>query len=91
MTDAKSARAAGEGAWALPLLTLVPVVALRYLTAPSTPWLVISWAFCALSAVLLAAGWVTFFRHGMRGPSAWVTCVLAHAALAVQVMWLVRN
>ncbi|MFB6614747.1 hypothetical protein ACIGFK_36380 [Streptomyces sp. NPDC085524] len=91
MTETKSARSAGEGTWVLPLLALAPAAAVRYLTEPSTPGLAISWVFCALSAIFLAAGWVTVFRHGMRGPSAWVTCVLAHAVLAVQVMWLVRN
>uniref|UniRef100_A0AAU2JPK9 Uncharacterized protein n=1 Tax=Streptomyces sp. NBC_00049 TaxID=2903617 RepID=A0AAU2JPK9_9ACTN len=93
MTDTTSARtrAASEGTWALPLLTLVPAAALRYFTEPSTPWIVISWVCCALAAAFLAAGWITVFRHGMRGPSAWFTCILAHAVLVTQVIWLVRN
>ncbi|MEU9303881.1 hypothetical protein [Streptomyces sp. NPDC048269] len=93
MTDTKSARprAAGESTWALPLLTLVPATAIRQFTDHSTPWLVISWVSCALSAVLLAAGWATVTRHGMRGPFSWAVCVFAHAVFAVQLIWLVRS
>ncbi|MFD7258464.1 hypothetical protein [Streptomyces sp. NPDC059874] len=89
-TDSRP-RAAGEGTWAIPLLTLAPAIAIRHFTDLSAPWPVIAWVFCALSAALLAAGWVTVARHGTRGRGAWFTCVLGHTALVVQALWLVRN
>lgn len=93
MTDTKSARplAAGEGTWALPLLTLAPAAAIRHFTGLSTPWLVAAWVFCALAAVLAAMGWATVFRHGMRATGAWVTCILVHVVLVVQIIWLIRH
>lgn len=94
MTDTKSAvrtRAVGESTWSLPLLALAPAAAISQFTDRSTPWLVISWVCCALSAVLLAAGWAAVSRHGMRGPGSWVMCILAHAVLAAQLIWLIRT
>ncbi|MGW0750023.1 hypothetical protein [Streptomyces sp. NPDC002587] len=93
MTDTKSARprAAGESTWALPLLALAPAAAIRQFTDHSTPWLVISWVCCGLSAVLLAVGWSTVIRHGMRGPFSWAACILAHTVFAVQLTWLIRS
>ncbi|WP_406402096.1 hypothetical protein OH805_23360 [Streptomyces sp. NBC_00879] len=89
MTDTKSPRTATEGAWALPLMVLVPLAAIRLLAEPSTPWLAISWVLCALSALLVAAGWATVFRRGTRGSAAWGTCILVHAVLAWQLIALV--
>ncbi|MEU9253908.1 hypothetical protein AB0D66_18880 [Streptomyces sp. NPDC048270] len=94
MTDTKSTartRAAGGGTWALPLLALAPAAAIDKFTDHATPWLVISWVCCALAAVLLAAGWSTVFRNGMRNAGSWATCILAHAVLAIQLIWLVRH
>ncbi|AWZ05669.1 MULTISPECIES: hypothetical protein [unclassified Streptomyces] len=100
MTDTTSDRhertrtgtGAGEAAWTLPLLSLAPVAAIRQFTGHSPTWLALAWAFCALSAVLLAAGWVTTIRRGpRRSPRAWVWCVLAHAIFAVQAIWLLRS
>ncbi|MEV7521565.1 hypothetical protein [Streptomyces sp. NPDC091371] len=94
MTDTKSARplAAGDGDWALPLLLLLPLVAIRQFADQSaTPWTVVSWVLCALSAVFLAVGWATVSRHGMRNLWAWVACVAAHVGLAVHIIRLVLN
>lgn len=92
MTDTTSAPEgdvrAGEAEWLLPVLILVPASAIRHFSDHSTPWLVISWACCALSAVVLALGWQTVIRHGMRNLWAWVTCALAHLFLATQMLWL---
>lgn len=82
---------AGESTWVLPLLVLAPAAAIRQFTEHSTPWLVTSWVFCVLSAVFLAVGWVTVLRHGVRSAGVWVTCALAHAVLAAQIIWLVWN
>lgn len=91
MTHTASSRTATEGTWALPLLTLAPLAAIRILTEPSTPWLAISWILCALSVILVSAGWVTTFRHGTRNLGAWGMCVLVHAVLAWQLIALVRR
>ncbi|MGR4884630.1 hypothetical protein ACIPUC_35200 [Streptomyces sp. LARHCF249] len=94
MTDTNSTartRASGGSTWALPLLALAPAAAINQFTDRSTPWLVISWVCCALSAVLLAAGWSTVFRHGMRGIGSWVMCILAHAVLVAQAMRLILS
>ncbi|MGR8008781.1 hypothetical protein [Streptomyces hypolithicus] len=95
MTDTKSPRADTEGTWALPLLTLAPLAVIRLLTELSTPWLVISWILCAVSAVMVAAGWATVFGHGARASGAlsgvWGMCILAHAVLVWQLIALVRQ
>ncbi|WP_328299843.1 hypothetical protein OG389_20060 [Streptomyces sp. NBC_00435] len=95
MTDTTSTHQgnarAGGAAWALPLLALAPAAAIRQFTDHSTPWLAISWAFCALSAALLAAGWVTTLRHGVRSGGAWIMCTLSHVVLAAHIIRLVRN
>lgn len=88
MTNTASSRTATEGTWVLPLLTLAPLAAIRFLTELSTPWLAISWILCAMSVILVSAGWVTAFRHGTRGPGAWGMCVLVHAVLAWQLIAL---
>ncbi|MFD9411076.1 hypothetical protein ACFWBN_29190 [Streptomyces sp. NPDC059989] len=84
-------RGAGEATWALPLLALAPSAALGLFAERATPWLAVSWVCCALSALLLVAGWTTVVRHGMRGPAAWGTCVLAHAVLVTQLISLLRG
>lgn len=91
MTETDSPRTATEGTWALPLLALTPLAAIGLLTEPSTPWLTLSWILFALAALLAAVGWVAAMRHGTRGPSAWGTCILAHAVLAWQLITLVRG
>ncbi|WP_055531681.1 hypothetical protein [Streptomyces graminilatus] len=91
MTGTKPLQAATEGTWALPLLALAPLTAIRLLAAPSTPWLTISWAIFALAVLLVAIGWTTVFRRGMREFAAWVTCVLVHAVLAWQFISLVQE
>ncbi|WP_432120804.1 hypothetical protein [Streptomyces sp. S1] len=94
MTDAASAhpRAAGEGTWVMPLLVLAPVAVVRLFIAElSAAWLVISVAFCVLSAGLLVAGWVTVSRHGMRGAAGWVTCLLAHLSFTALSIMLFRD
>ncbi|MFJ4006363.1 hypothetical protein ACIPWL_23335 [Streptomyces sp. NPDC090023] len=89
MTDTKSPRLATEGTWVLPLLALAPLAVLGLLTEHSQPWLAISWGLFALSALLMAAGWASVFRHGTRGTAAWGTCFLAHAVSAWQLISLV--
>ncbi len=91
MTDTKPPRTATEGTWALPLLTLAPLAAIRLLTELSTPWLVISWILFAVSALLVATGWATVFRRGTRTPGAWGMCILVHAVLVWQLIALVRR
>lgn len=93
MTDAKPPRdqAATEGTWAMPLLALAPAAAIRLFTGLSTPWFVMFLLFCALSAALLAAGWNAQLRHGTRGTGVWVTCVLAHLVLVIQILALFRG
>lgn len=91
MTDTKSPRPATGGSWALPLLALAPLAAIRFLAEPSTPWLTISWGLCVLSVLLVTAGWVTVFRHGERGSATWGPCILVHAVLAWQLTALVRQ
>lgn len=94
MTDPKSTTrtgTAGGSTWALPLLPLAPVAAINQFTDRSTPWLVISWVCCALSAVLVAAGWSAVSRHGMRTAGSWVMCILAHAVLVVQLIRLIQT
>ncbi|MEU6082764.1 hypothetical protein [Streptomyces sp. NPDC047108] len=91
MTDTSISRTATQGTWALPLLALAPLAAIRLLTELSTPWLAISWVFCILSVLLVAAAWTTVFRHGSRGIGTWGTCILVHAVLAWQLIALVRN
>ncbi|GAU69468.1 hypothetical protein SSP35_12_01160 [Streptomyces sp. NBRC 110611] len=91
MTDMKPSRAATEGTWIGPLLLLAPVVAIRLLAEPSTLWKALSWGFCGLSAVLVVVGWTAVVRHGMRGLSAWISCILVHALLAWQVIALVTQ
>ncbi|MGC5346976.1 hypothetical protein PZB75_29965 [Streptomyces sp. AM 4-1-1] len=91
MTVATSPRAATEGTWALPLLTLVPLAVITLLTELSTPWLVISWILCAVAALFIVVGWVSVFRHGMRGAGAWGMCILVHAVWAWQLITVVRH
>ncbi|GAA2955483.1 MULTISPECIES: hypothetical protein [Streptomyces] len=91
MTDTASPRTATEGTWALPLLALVPLALIGLFTEFPTPWLVISWVICAAVVLLAAAGWVTVFRHGMRGASAWAMCILVHAVLIWQLIVLTRQ
>lgn len=91
MTDSKPPRATTEGAWALPLLALAPLAAIRLLADPSTPWLTISWGIFTLSVLLVAIGWTTVFRRGMRGSAAWGTCILVHVVLVWQLISLVRQ
>lgn len=90
MPDTSTPRTATEGTWALPLLALAPVAAIRLLVEPSTPWMVISWVLLSVSALLVAVGWVTVFRHGVRTPGVWSMCILAHAVLAWQLIALMR-
>ncbi|MEV3932900.1 hypothetical protein [Streptomyces sp. NPDC049944] len=91
MTDTTSPRTATEGTWALPLLALAPLALIGLLTDLSTPWLVISWVLCAAVVLLMGAGWVTVFRHGMHGSGAWGMCVLVHAVLVWQLITLTRQ
>jgi len=84
-------QATGKTDWALPLLALVPAAALSVFTELSTPWLITSWAFVALSAVLVIAGWTTTIRRGTNGVRAWPTCLLTHTVLVAQVLLLVRG
>lgn len=91
MTNTTSSRTATEGTWALPLLMLAPLAAIRFLTELSTPWLTVSWILCATSVILASVGWVTAFQHGTRGPGAWGMCVLVHAVLAWQLIALARQ
>lgn len=88
MTDTTHTRTATEGTWALPLLTLVPLALITLLTELSTPWLVVSWILFGAVVLLVTVGWVTVFRHGMRGSSAWGMCVLVHAVLVWQLISL---
>ncbi|WP_075733971.1 hypothetical protein [Streptomyces acidiscabies] len=90
-TTPDTARGTGESSWVLPLLALVPAAALGFFTDLSAPWLALSWISVALSVILLAAGWVTVFRNGMRGVSAWGICVFAHAVILLQVIAVARN
>ncbi|MER6721025.1 hypothetical protein [Streptomyces halstedii] len=91
MTVTTSPRTATEGTWALPLLTLAPLAAITLLTELSTPWLVTFWILCAAAALLVMAGWISVFRHGMRGASAWGMCILVHAVWAWQLITVVRH
>ncbi|WP_447038344.1 hypothetical protein [Streptomyces sp. DSM 118878] len=91
MTDTTSPRAATEGTWALPLLALAPLAAIKLLADSSTPWLTICWGLFSLSIVLVAVGWATVFRRGKHGPAAWGTCILVHAVLTWQFISLVRQ
>lgn len=92
MTDTRNVqKAATEGTWALPLLTLAPLAALRLFTDLSTPWFAVSWGLVALTVLLMAAGWATVHRHGTRGRAAWGTCLLVHAVLVWQLIALVRE
>ena len=91
MTDIKSPRTATEGTWALPLLVLAPLTAIRLLVEPSTPWLTISWGLFALSLLLVAIGWATVLRRGARGSAVWGTCILVHVVLVWQLISLVRQ
>ncbi|MFI9236333.1 hypothetical protein [Streptomyces sp. NPDC053079] len=74
-----------EGTWGAPLVLLIPVPLIRYLSDLSTPWLVTAWVLVAIVAVLTVAGWVSVVRHGARGAKGWGTCVLLHASLVFQV------
>ncbi|MBZ6476208.1 hypothetical protein [Streptomyces griseocarneus] len=80
---------ASEGTWGVPLVLLIPVPLIRYLSDLSTPWLVTAWILLALVAVLTVAGWVSVVRHGRRGAKGWGTCLLLHVGLALQVTALV--
>ncbi|MER7660096.1 hypothetical protein [Streptomyces sp. NPDC096193] len=91
MTDIKTTRRATESTWALPLLALAPLALLRLLTEPSTAWLALSWALCVASALLLAAGWVALRKNGIRGNTAWGTCVLVHLIWAWQFVALIAE
>ncbi|WP_406408249.1 hypothetical protein OG923_06955 [Streptomyces halstedii] len=91
MTVTTSPRTATEGTWALPLLTLAPLAAITLLTELSTPWLVIFWILCAAAALLVMTGWISVFRHGMRGAGAWGMCILVHAVWAWQLITVVRH
>lgn len=91
MTDTKSLHTATEGTWALPLLVLAPLAAIRLLAEPSTSWLTISWGLFALSVLLVAIGWATVFRRGTHGSAAWGTCILVHVVLVWQLISLVRQ
>ena len=91
MTDTNTLRTTTEGTWALPLLTLAPLAAIRIVTALSTPWLVISWILWAISTILVVTAWVAVFRHGTRTPGAWGMCILVHAILAWQLIALVSQ
>ncbi|MFF7202576.1 MULTISPECIES: hypothetical protein [unclassified Streptomyces] len=91
MTEIKTTRRANDSMWALPLAALAPLVLLRLLTEPSTPWLALSWALCVASALLLAAGWAALRQHGIRGNTAWGTCVLVHLVWAWQVVALIAE
>lgn len=84
-----TSKAATEATWALPLLALAPLAALRVITDLSTLWLALSWALVTLTVLLLAAGWLTVHLHGTRGRAAWWTCVLAHSVFAWQLTALV--
>ncbi|WP_328951358.1 hypothetical protein OG778_30400 [Streptomyces sp. NBC_00184] len=90
MSDTTHPRTATEGTWALPLLALVPIALITLLTELSTPWLIVSWILFGAVVILVTAGWVTVFRHGMRGSSAWGMCVLVHAALVWKLISLAR-
>ncbi|MDT0454011.1 hypothetical protein [Streptomyces hesseae] len=79
-----------EGTWALPLLIIIPLVAIRYFSSMSTPWLVIAWALWGLAALLAVVGWVSVVRHGVGDTKSWFTCALLHVALASQVVALLR-
>ncbi|MEU4208697.1 hypothetical protein AB0F13_01620 [Streptomyces sp. NPDC026206] len=82
---------ASEGTWGVPLLALVPVPLIRFLTGLSTPWLVAAWSVLALVAVLTVVGWMSVVRGGVRGAKGWGACVLLHAGIALQVVALVSR
>ncbi|PZT71700.1 hypothetical protein DNK56_33450 [Streptomyces sp. AC1-42W] len=90
VTSTASPSTTTEATWALPLLVLAPLAAINLLTEPSTPWLVISWTLWAVAALLVAVGWISVIRHGMRGAGAWGTCALVHAAGAWQLVAVLR-
>lgn len=90
MPDTSTPRTATEGTWVLPLLALAPLAAIRLLTEPSTPWLVISWVLFSASALMVAVGWVTVFRCGTRSPGVWGMCVIVHTVLVWQLIALMR-
>ncbi|KRD18962.1 hypothetical protein ASE41_19510 [Streptomyces sp. Root264] len=91
MTDTVSPRAATEGTWALPLLALAPLTAIRLLADPSAPWPIISWGIFALAVSLVAIGWAAVFRHGMGRPAARGTCILVHVVLVWHFISLVQQ
>ncbi|MEU3003956.1 hypothetical protein [Streptomyces sp. NPDC007020] len=91
MTDTRTARPAGESSWALPLWTLAPLAAIRLTTELSTSWLVISWVLFSVSVLLVAAGWVTVFRHGVRTPGVWSMCIIVHLVLSWQLIALLLH
>ncbi|MHC5902667.1 hypothetical protein ACVNF4_01925 [Streptomyces sp. S6] len=90
-SDTTPERATGESGWALPLLALIPAAVLRTFTELSTPWLIASWAFVALSVALVIAAWTTTIRRGMPRVQDRLTCLLTHVVLVLQVLRLIQE
>ncbi|MFI9028954.1 hypothetical protein [Streptomyces sp. NPDC053560] len=79
---------ATDATWAVPLLALIPVPLIGFLTDLSRTWQAVSWVLWSLAALLAVAGWVQVARHGAKGAGGWSACVVLHCVLAWQATHL---